>query len=89
MADDYRIGEGDVLGISVWGEREASVPSVVVRHDGKISIPLVKEVAVAGLTPPEAEKVITGGKGKMKGFKGKLSDDDAKALVAYVRSLKK
>ena len=37
----------------------------------------------------EAEKVIKDGKGKMKGFKGKVSDDDAKALVAYVRSLKK
>ncbi len=29
------------------------------------------------------------GKDKMKGFKGKLSDADVKALVAYVRSLKK
>ena len=29
------------------------------------------------------------GSGKMKGFKSKLSDDDVKALVAYVRKMKK
>jgi cytochrome c6 len=37
----------------------------------------------------EAANVIKNGKGKMKGFKDKLSDADVKALVAYVRSLKK
>ena len=37
----------------------------------------------------EAAKVIKDGKGKMKGSGGKLSDADIKALVAYVRSLKK
>ena len=42
-----------------------------------------------GFSDAEAEKAITDGKGKMKGFKGKLSDEDAKALVKYVRSLKK
>ncbi|PYL20232.1 MAG: cytochrome C, partial [Verrucomicrobia bacterium] len=29
------------------------------------------------------------GKGKMKAYKDKLSDPDVKALVAYVRTLKK
>jgi mono/diheme cytochrome c family protein len=33
--------------------------------------------------------VTENGKDKMKPFKDKLSDDDVKALVAYVRSLKK
>ena len=33
VPDEYRIGEGDVLGISVWGEPAASVGSVVVRPD--------------------------------------------------------
>ena len=37
----------------------------------------------------EAANVIKNGKGKMKGYKDKLSDADVKALVAYVRSLKK
>jgi polysaccharide export outer membrane protein len=31
----------------------------VVRFDGKVTMPLIKDVAVAGLTPPQAEKLIT------------------------------
>jgi len=59
MRDEYRIGEGDVLQISVWGEAAASVPSGVVRPDGMISMPLIKDIRVSGLTPAEAEKAIT------------------------------
>ena len=44
VSDEYRIGEGDVLGVSVWGEPAASVSSVVVRPDGIISMPLIKDV---------------------------------------------
>ena len=58
-SDEYQIGEGDVLSISVYGERDASVPSVVVRPDGNISMPLLKDVYVEGLTPPQLEKKIT------------------------------
>jgi cytochrome c6 len=42
-----------------------------------------------GFSDGEATNVIKNGKGKMKGYKAKLSDADVKALVAYVRSLKK
>jgi polysaccharide export outer membrane protein len=59
VPDEYRIGEGDVLQLSVWGEPAASVPSGVVRPDGMISMPLIKDVRVAGMTPAEAEKIIT------------------------------
>ncbi len=59
VPDDYRIGEGDVLQISVWGEPSASVGSVVVRPDGKITMPLIKDISVSGLTPAEAESNIT------------------------------
>ena len=59
VPDEYRIGEGDVVQVSVWGEPTASVGSVVVRPDGKITMPLIKDIAVAGLTPTEAEKQIT------------------------------
>jgi polysaccharide biosynthesis/export protein len=54
----YRIGPGDVLQILVWKEPDASVPSVVVRADGKITVPLVKEIEAAGLTPAELEKLL-------------------------------
>ena len=59
VPDDYQIGAGDELQISVWKEPDASVPAVVVRPDGRISMPMLKEVSVAGLTPTDAEKMIT------------------------------
>lgn len=57
---NYRIGPGDVLQILVWKEPDASVPSVVVRPDGKITVPLAKEVEAAGFTPRELEKNLAG-----------------------------
>lgn len=59
VPDDYVIGSGDILQIAVWKELEVSVPTVVVRPDGRIAIPLIKDVEVAGLTPEQAEKSIT------------------------------
>jgi polysaccharide export outer membrane protein len=52
----YRIGAGDVLQINVWHEPEVSVQGIVVRPDGKITLPLLKEVDVLGQTPAELEK---------------------------------
>ena len=59
VPDEYRIGEGDVVQVSVWGEAAASVNGAVVRPDGMITIPLIKDVHVAGMAPAEAEKMIT------------------------------
>lgn len=59
VPDDYVIGAGDVLQISVWKEPDASVPNVVVRPDGKVSLPILKEVDAIGLTPMQLEKVLT------------------------------
>jgi polysaccharide export outer membrane protein len=58
LPEGYRIGAGDVIAISVWKEPEASVDGIVVRADGKVSLPLVKEIEIAGLTPTEAEKLL-------------------------------
>jgi polysaccharide biosynthesis/export protein len=57
--DDYQIGAGDVLHISVSQEPEDSVESAVVRPDGKISMPLLNDVSVLGLTVVQAELLIT------------------------------
>ena len=57
--EGYRIGPGDVLQIVVWKEPEASVPNVVVRTDGRITVPLIKEIEVGGMTPTEVEKMLT------------------------------
>jgi polysaccharide export outer membrane protein len=53
----YRIGVGDVLQVSVWEEPQFT-ESAVVRPDGMISIPLVSEVVVAGLTPESAQTML-------------------------------
>ena len=54
---DYRIGEQDVLNITVWKEPQLS-GTVTVRPDGKISLPLVDEVVAVGLTPLELQNVL-------------------------------
>jgi polysaccharide biosynthesis/export protein len=59
VPQDYQIATGDTLQVSVWKEPEVSVPSEIVRPDGKISVPLIKDIEVAGLTPRQVEKVVT------------------------------
>jgi polysaccharide biosynthesis/export protein len=81
-SDDYLIGAGDTLQISVWKEAEVSVPSVVVRSDGRITVPLIKEVGVAGMTPMQAEKVITEALVKF------LPDANVTVVVAAMNSKK-
>lgn len=39
-------------------------------------------------TDAELTKITTDGKGKMPAYKGKLTDDGIKALVAFMRTLK-
>jgi polysaccharide biosynthesis/export protein len=58
VAPDYVIGAGDVLKISVWQEPQFG-ETVEVRPDGRISLPLVSDVAVAGLTPVQAQRKLT------------------------------
>jgi polysaccharide export outer membrane protein len=58
--DDYVIGHSDNLEITVWKNPELS-NTVVVRHDGKISLPLLDDVQAVGLTPLELKEVLTEG----------------------------
>jgi polysaccharide biosynthesis/export protein len=55
---NYIIGAQDVLDISVWKEPEVS-RVVPVRPDGKISLPLLNDVQVAGLTPSQLAAQLT------------------------------
>jgi polysaccharide export outer membrane protein len=47
--DDYQLGIGDVIHVSVWRDQELT-QTAVVRPDGKISLPLMGEISVAGKT---------------------------------------
>ena len=76
---------------ALWAQHCASCHG----KDGSGNTAMGKKLAVKdyakqqGFSDAEATNVIKNGKGKMKGYKDKLSDADVKALVAYVRSLKK
>jgi mono/diheme cytochrome c family protein len=71
--------------------------------DGKADTKMGKTLSAKDLTDPKVQAEFTdakatesikngvkqGGKTTMKAFAGKLTDDEIKALVAYVRTLKK
>ncbi len=59
VSDDFVIGIADVLTVSVWRDPDSSAASVVVRPDGKITVPLIKDVQAAGLTTKQLEESIT------------------------------
>jgi polysaccharide biosynthesis/export protein len=58
LAPDYVVGIGDVLGIVFWRQQDMSA-EVVVRPDGRISIPLLNDIDVAGLTPEQLRQKLT------------------------------
>lgn len=62
---DYVVGVDDILEIVFWRDKEMSA-QVVVRPDGKISLPLLNDVVAAGFTPEQ--------------LRGKLSDAASKFL---------
>jgi polysaccharide biosynthesis/export protein len=78
----YRIGASDVLEINVWNEPQASVQGVVVRPDGKISLPLLKDISVVGLTPMELQQALTAKLDKL------IRGADVTVVVREIRSKK-
>jgi polysaccharide biosynthesis/export protein len=79
LQPEYQVGEGDLLRINVWKEAEIS-QSVAVRPDGNISLPLVNEVRVAGLTPRQIQELIT------ERLKTVLTNPQVTVTVTEVRS---
>ena len=56
---EYLIGPGDTLNIVVWRNAELST-SVPVRPDGRITTPLVDDMAASGKTPSELAEDMEG-----------------------------
>jgi polysaccharide biosynthesis/export protein len=81
-ARPYVIGSGDVLQIIVDREPDASIASVVVRPDGNISVPMLRQATAAGLTLPELEKQLTAQFAKF------IRDPDVTVLVREIHSEK-
>jgi polysaccharide export outer membrane protein len=57
-APEYRVGPGDVLEVVVFGNDDLS-RSPTVQTDGAVSLPLLGDVEVGGLTVPEVQRKLT------------------------------
>jgi polysaccharide biosynthesis/export protein len=55
---DYLIGPDDVLAIVFWRDKDMST-EVVVRPDGKISLPLLNDIQASGLSPEQLRLQLT------------------------------
>ena len=80
-AEEYMMGPDDLLSVNVWREPEIS-RSVVVRPDGKISLPLVGELRANGRTPAQLQDEI---KGQLSNY---LSNPEVTVIVQEARSQK-
>lgn len=76
---DYVIGADDLLKIVVWKETELT-ETLPVRPDGKISMPLLGDVAAAGMTPTDLAESI---KQKLKKY---IADPRVTVVVAAMNS---
>ncbi len=56
--DNYRIGSGDSLSITVFGEEDMSLKEVKVGTNGNISFPLLGEIAAEGQTVRSLEQEV-------------------------------
>ena len=79
VGDDYLIGPSDVLAINVWKDAELS-RTVPVRPDGKISLPLIGELEVSGLTALNVQTLLVE---KLKEF---ISKPQVSVIVQEVKS---
>lgn len=78
---DYVVGPDDVLGIVFWREPDMS-GDVTVRPDGKITIPVIGEMAAAGLSPEQLRQQITTAAAKY------ISDVNVQVVVRTINSRK-
>jgi polysaccharide export outer membrane protein len=79
--EPYRIGPEDVLAITVW-KNEPMSRTVQVRPDGMISLPLIDDVAAAGLTPVQFRDVLA------KRLAEFIPNPEVSVIVTDVRSYK-
>ena len=81
LPTDYTIGAEDVLNIVFWREPDMSA-EVVVRPDGKISLPLLNDVVALGLTPAQLRATLTEQAKKL------IADPNVAVVVKQINSRK-
>ncbi len=77
----YLIGPDDVLGIVFW-ELPNHGGDVIVRPDGKITLPLINDVQAAGLTPEQLRASIVKESARF------IREPDVTVVVKQINSLK-
>ena len=80
---DYVIGVEDLLGIVFWREQDKALSTdVVVRPDGKISVPMLNDITAVGLTPEQLAQSVQQAASKY------IRDAGATVIVREIRSRK-
>lgn len=77
----YRVGIADELQISVWKEPDLSL-QVVVRPDGIITVPVVDDVRVVGLTTKQIADILT------EKLKNVVAEPQVTVIVRNIKSQK-
>jgi polysaccharide biosynthesis/export protein len=81
LPKDYVIGVEDILNVVFWRDKDLSA-EVVVRPDGKISLPMLNDVAAAGMTPEQLALAVQNAATKY------VRDPGATVIVKEIRSRK-
>jgi polysaccharide export outer membrane protein len=76
---DYVIGPGDRLAVVFWRDTEIT-SDVVVRPDGRISLPLLNDIDAAGLTPNQLRERVLAAAVRY------IADPDATVVVKEIHS---
>ena len=76
--ENYRIGGKDILRIDVYEEPDLSKESVTVTENGTITLPLLGQIQITGLTTPELESILE----KQYSDKGILLDPQVSVSIA-------
>jgi polysaccharide export outer membrane protein len=80
-ADNYVIGESDVISVTVLKETTLS-GGLLVRPDGMIAMPLVGEIKAAGKTPAQLADIITA---KLRKY---IQDPNVTVVLSQINSKK-
>ena len=81
LPKDYVIGVEDVLNVVFWKDKDLSA-EVLVRPDGKISLPMLNDVPAAGMTPEQLAAAVQKAAAKF------VRDPGATVMVKEIRSRK-
>ncbi len=85
VTQDYRIGVGDEITLTVWGIPEEGNYRVIVNRDGLATIPHIGAVRLAGYTMTEAERIIRARLNQYyAGYQMNLSMGSLRSIMIYV-----